>query len=240
MKITGKVYLLGDIHWNWKRTFHDIEKKDLSGCTIICVGDIGWGFDNCGLSEAHVINNRLSQRGITFLGVRGNHEDKKFFDGETINLPFLKMLPDYTRLEVNGENWLLVGGAISIDRCWRTLGRSYWADEIFVLDESKIGDAPVDVLVTHSVPNWLGPNDCKGIVAACVDAEAKLGLHTLWGELKEERAAHDRLLEITKPKRYFAGHMHMRLENKKTWDDGTVTKGRILAENELLLHENDS
>lgn len=237
MKITGSVYLLGDIHWNWKRTFYDIERFDLSDCTIICVGDIGWGFDNCGLAEANVINNRLSQRGITFLGVRGNHEDKKFFDGETINLPFLKMLPDYSRLNVNGENWLLIGGAISIDRFNRIQGRSYWADEDFVLDESKIGDAPVDVLVTHSGPNWIGPNDCTGIVKACVDVEAKLGLHTLWPELQAERIKHDRLLEIVKPKKLYLGHFHQRCEVTKAWSDGEKTKARILAENELLLHE---
>jgi hypothetical protein len=48
-------------------------------------------------------------------------------------LPNFKLLPDYTTLHMNGQSWLLVGGAISIDRIDRVLERTWWPGEAFQL-----------------------------------------------------------------------------------------------------------
>ena len=92
-------------------------------------------------------------------------------------LPNFKLLRDYTNLHLNGQSWLLVGGAISIDRIDRVLGRSWWPGEAFELREDLA--QPADVLVTHSGPEWIGPSCRNDLVRACCHAEAGFGCDTL-------------------------------------------------------------
>lgn len=236
MKVSGDVYLLGDIHGNWRKLLAKIEKYEIHDCTIICVGDVGFGYPRFDTNLASFLDEKLQHRNIKFLAIRGNHDDPTFFDGKRVNLPFMKLLPDYTRLEVNGENWLLIGGAVSIDRSFNVQGISWWAGEEFDFNPEKIGDGPVDVLITHTGPNWLGPNTCDGIVKVCVDREKALGRETLWGELQDERAKMDKLVDIVKPKKLFFGHFH-RSQFMTYKGDGFETRGRILNEDELVQYQ---
>lgn len=232
-EITGDVYLLGDIHGNFRKLIHLIEKNELHHCTIICVGDVGFGYPKFDTQLASWLDEKFQHRDLKFLAIRGNHDDPAYFDGKKVNLPFFQLLPDYTRLKVNGENWLLVGGATSIDRSFNIQGISWWAGEEFNFQPDLIGDEPVDFLITHTAPNWLGPNTCDGIVKVCVDREKQLGLDTLWDELKTERAQLDKLVEITKPKRLYCGHFH-RAQWGTFKGNGFETRGRILNIDELV------
>jgi hypothetical protein len=103
-------------------------------------------------------------------------------------------------MDINGEKFLFVGGGISIDRKVRRLGQSYWPDEVFVLDESKIVEC--DVLITHSGPNWIGPYDKSGI-EGWIKRDDKL-----WLDCQKERADHTTLYKLAKPKKAYLGHFH--------------------------------
>ena len=194
--------IVGDIHGEWITLFKKIESLDLRDATLLCVGDVGIGFVERSKQERqHIhINNFFKSRDIEFLSIKGNHDDPAYFDG-SINLSHFKLLPDYTTLTLNDKKFLFVGGAISIDRTIRKEGISYWKDEVFKLDESKIQQC--DVLITHSAPTWNGPIEKNGMLANFCQKDA-----TLWDECMEERKQHDALIKLSGAKRHFAGHFH--------------------------------
>lgn len=154
------VYVLGDIHGNLNYLDYIIESNRLSNCIIIQVGDFGVGFvsDNTQEKILLELNDKLESNNITMLAIRGNHDDKKYFLGNNI-YSNLKLLKDYTTMDINGEKFLFVGGAISIDRKYRKAMEnnygeiSYWIDEVFVLDRDILSEMDldsIDVLITHS------------------------------------------------------------------------------------------
>ena len=196
------ILVVGDIHGEWDALFRKIGHLDLRDCTLICVGDIGIGFIEP-LKQQRQFNHHndfFKSRDIEFIGIRGNHDDPKYFDN-SVNLNHFKLLPDYTTLTLNDKKFLFVGGAISIDRTMRKEGISYWKDEVFKLDESKIQQC--DVLITHSAPTWNGPIEKNGMLATFCQKDP-----TLWDECMEERKQHDILVKLSGAKRHYCGHFH--------------------------------
>jgi UDP-2,3-diacylglucosamine pyrophosphatase LpxH len=198
------IYVTGDSHGNWDALFRKIEHYDIEDCIFIGLGDSGVGFisHDKQMRQFIQLNNRFKKRDIQYMTIRGNHDHKLYFKGiDRVVLSHMELLDDYTYKIINDQKFLFVGGAISVDRMYRKEGISYWKDEVFVLDESKIEQC--DVLITHSAPNWIGPVDKQNIASFCAkDA-------TLWDECVAERLAHNRLFEIAKPKYSYHGHFHV-------------------------------
>jgi len=198
------ILIIGDIHAAFGRLKEQVEQLDLRSCYLICVGDLGIGFQHPAKGEMHAVkklNTLFAERDISFMSIRGNHDDPEYFNGaKQINLSHFRLLPDYYHEVINGERFLFVGGAISIDRYYREVGRSYWIGEKFNYDESKIVDC--DVLITHSAPTWNGPFDKAGLSGWCEKDK------TLWDECFEERKNHDKLIVKSKAKMHYAGHFH--------------------------------
>ncbi len=201
-------YLLGDIHGNFNKLLKTIKDKSIHSCRLISVGDLGIGFNYSYQGELDGIqklNEIFAEREIDFMAIRGNHDDPAFWgigDGsKAVNLSNFKLLPDYTALDIDDQKWLFVGGGISIDRSSRKLNLTYWHDEVFNLDITKI--VKCDVLVTHSGPSWIGPFDKNGIAYWC-DRDLDL-----WEECRKERKDHDMLTKLCQAKQLFLGHFHM-------------------------------
>jgi len=222
-------YILGDHHGDYGAVFSILRERDIRDATIIHVGDGGEGFPDWRPTTAGNLDRHFAALGIEYLSIRGNHSDPGFFDGKVM-LPNFKLLPDYTTLHMNGQSWLLVGGAISIDRIDRVMGRTWWPGEPFELREDLAQH--VDVLVTHSGPSWIGPGCRNELVRACCHAEAEFGCDTLIAELEAERKAHEKLFRLMKPKTWYLGHFHERAE--KTY---LACRTRILDCNELISHQ---
>lgn len=215
------IILVGDIHGKFQTLKDKIEAINISDCVIIAVGDIGIGFGNKQQTETLIeaLDVWFQNRNILFLGIAGNHDHRSgYFDG-SINLSNFKLLQDYTYATIQGKRWGFVGGAISIDRCDRVKNVSYWEDEAFILREDLI--QPCDVLVTHSVPWWLGPYDKQGI-KYWLDKEKSTNKYNhnkpfypdfydkdLWEECKKERQDISELIRLSKCKQSYAGHMHL-------------------------------
>jgi hypothetical protein len=178
-----------------------IKASEIRNFTLIGVGDLGVGFLDADKQarQFDYINSFFGGKGIDFIGIRGNHDDPSYFNG-SIDRSNFKLLPDYTSLTLNDKEFLFVGGAVSIDRKIRKEGVSYWADEKFFLDHSKIKRC--DVLVTHSAPTWSGPFDKSGISGWCDRDE------TLWDECLQERKDHDVLIKLCGASRHYCGHFH--------------------------------
>lgn len=196
------IYLVGDVHGEFDSLFRKINDFGISDCNLIHVGDGGEGF----LSEPKQMrqfehyNNFFKKHNIQYLSIRGNHSDPIYFQGQVKHSHF-ELVPDYTYREFNGEKFLFVGGAVSIDRAIRVPHMSWWPNEEFVLKPELV--EKVDILITHSGPSWIGPTDKKLISHYCArDA-------TLWDECVDERKAHEKLIELCKPKKHYLGHFHM-------------------------------
>lgn len=221
-----QVLILGDNHGKYDALFNKIKSNNISDCVLIHVGDGGEGFlsHEKQMRQFEHLNDFFKKHNIEYLSIRGNHSDPAYFDG-SINLSNFKLLPDYTTLTLNDKKFLFVGGAVSIDRRIRKEGISYWSDEKFVLDTSKI--ARCDVLITHSAPSWNGPCDKFDIIGWCEKDP------TLWDECLQERKEHDILIKLTGARKHYCGHFHT---FSSVDHDGCYSY--ILDELELIEHRN--
>ena len=137
----------------------------------------------------------------------------------------IELVPDYTVVTVNGDDILMVGGAVSIDRAGRKKDmlryaaqgndrELYWFDEEFVLDEEKLKEvAGVRYVVTHTCPHFAEPVNNIGIpthgwfVEGFCAEDPKLK-----EDLNKERDDMTKMYEILKEKnlieKWFYGHFH--------------------------------
>ena len=217
-----QIYALGDIHGNWNPLIKRIDEYDIRDCTIISVGDIGVGFKSYNIQEEELdrVNNKFKKRKIDFLGIRGNHDDPYYFDGNYTfsNMEFLK---DYSVRTLNDRVFQFIGGATSVDRIQRVEGMNYWENEKFNFDPNQC--VKCDVLITHSAPTWNGENG-KGPISGWLQVDKNL-----WPELRLERIDHSRIIKLCNPDRHYCGHFHFKSTSKQ---DGCVS--RILDIDELL------
>lgn len=226
--IEAPVYVLGDNHGFYGEIYDLLEERNIRDSVVIHVGDGEEGCEDWSDAGVHYANSRFQACGVEYLSIRGNHSNPALFDG-SVNHSHFKLLPDYTRLLINGQSWLFIGGAISINRMDLIPGVDWWRDERFVLHKDLI--AAADVLVTHSGPSWIGPPCRNEFVQIFADSEMERGIDLI-DELEIERTLHDRLFEAVRPRHWYLGHFH-RSEVK-------IHKGcqaRILGVCELHLHE---
>jgi hypothetical protein len=194
------LYVLGDTHGNWNTLFYNLKNYGIQDCDIIHVGDVGIGFLPKDEEENLLkINSYLAGKNIKMFCIRGNHDDPKYFLGNH-QYSNLILLSDYSTRIFNDKKFLFVGGAVSVDRIYRTWNKDWWENEGLVLDESKIEIC--DVLITHTAPSWNGPNDGKGIKSFIEKDDS------LWEECQEERAKIDKLIQLSEPIKHFCGHFH--------------------------------
>lgn len=227
------IYLIGDIHGKFYDLFLIIKEFDISDCLMYCVGDVGIGFaanHEEELRQMKLYNNWFGKRNIIFSSIRGNHDNPAYFDGSHAYSHF-RLIPDYFTVKLNGQKWQFVGGATSIDRVERVEGRSYWAGEGFDLNLDRAEKS--DVLVIHSAPDWIGPNDTNANVRYWAARDS-----TLLAELRAERKEVGALVDLVSPKSLYAGHFHVSENLVRRLNGNNVVNARILNELEIYEHTN--
>lgn len=215
---------LGDIHGNFELVKREIKRlkigKNDEVAYIIQCGDFGIGFyPKKDVETLNLLNKFLKKRNIIMIVIRGNHDDPAYFDGNFI-FSNLKLVPDYTIMDIYDIKYLFVGGAISIDRKPR-LDRMqeaasygdklslYWFDEPFVLEEEKILQIKdIDVVVTHSAPPYCFPETKGYLVNEFVKYD-----ETLIQDLIKEREDIASMFELLRKngnyvRYHFYGHFH--------------------------------
>jgi len=208
------VIFVGDHHGDWNLFMRQFHRIDLHDCVIISVGDNGEGMRKAGKDKESIVahkrlyeklNEDFKEYNVKFYSVRGNHTDSYYYTGENrVVLSNFEFLEDYTYKEINGESYLFVGGAISVDRVdrWKNVDWvDYWEDEVFILDESKTKEA--DILVTHTGPSWIGPGTKHPFIKRLAEDDPEL-----ISDLLDERSKMDKLFELVKPKKWYIGHFH--------------------------------
>lgn len=181
----SKLMFLGDIHGNFNLINQYVNQYGIKDAYIIQVGDFGVGFQPLEKERRTLgfVNPVLEKNNIMLYAIRGNHDYKPYFDNDPFGFSNIKLLPDYTvlnlELDVLGlteiKNILLIGGAVSVDRNWRRTekqrkgdytihpGQSWWNDEIFVLENDKLVDIKdIDIIVTHTAPDYCPPDNSYG------------------------------------------------------------------------------
>ncbi len=166
------ILFTGDMHGEISR-FYEINKNypDLGSedCLIVC-GDFGFIFRNDTIEHAKL--DDLSSVPYTICFIDGNHENFNIlnsfpveqWNGGKVN----KIRQNIIHLmrgqvfNVSGKTIFTMGGAYSIDRCFRHLNESYWEEEIPTDAEYKEAsknlksvDFKVDYIITHTAPREL-------------------------------------------------------------------------------------
>lgn len=217
--------VIGDTHGNHRFIMNRIKNLDIRDTTLLHVGDFGIGFNNhmTDKSDMRKLNNLLDIHNNQMYVIRGNHDNPNYFDGSW-DYTNLHLVPDYTVINVNGDNILMVGGAISVDRRSRlfemqkatTQGRDielYWFDEPFVLDEEKLKTIKgVRYVITHTMPDFIPPhNKIDGNFGYLVEDFARDD-NKLKEDLIKEREDVTKMYEILKENNYIdkwvGGHFH--------------------------------
>lgn len=88
----------GDVHGEFKALAEKITEYGISDATVVVAGDCGFGFEPWRFYDRlyrERLHTRLEQANVLLLMVRGNHDDPRYFDGEMIDYPCMKTLPDY-------------------------------------------------------------------------------------------------------------------------------------------------
>lgn len=207
-----KIYVLGDIHGEFAYLC-DVIRELPPGSLLIQLGDFGLGFKS-EVRELQIlerINNVLVEKDVNLFTFAGNHDDRKYWN-KNLEYSNLKLIKDYTKLVINDNKCLFVGGAISVDRLGRKIGVDYWLDEgvtyLSKQELEKIGK--IDYLFVHSAPDFCFP---RGYDAPIVTGWAKHDKNLI-RDLKEEREYLSSLIKEVTPSKVFYGHFHdSKIEN---------------------------
>jgi predicted phosphodiesterase len=242
------IILLGDIHGDLDKVRAYLAWHKITDCVVVQVGDFGYSLSNGLQTEAKYLgslqhyNKFFKTRNITFYAIRGNHDDPSYFDGRFL-LSNLRLLPDYTVLELGGKRWLFVGGALSIDRLDRQNEMKHrptpvwWLDEKFVLDKDKaLAAGAVDVVVTHTAPECACTYELVGRGDLLKRIVQEDGDHELPQDLAREQASVQALYDLLRINgsplmNWYHGHFH-----KSTAVDYKETRFRCLGVNEFREH----
>jgi len=245
----ARVMLAGDVHGNREQAILDVaEAVNMGARILIYAGDFGVGFRLAEDDEGNVydpwsefVSSLAVAANIDIAFVDGNHENFDYlethFDAFNRDFPYevakqVWHIPRASVFSIANATFAAMGGAISVDRQWRTPGVSYWAQESISMRDmerfyNNVGDEPVDVLLTHDGP-WTpvahrkdyhtGGNYPNDVIMASVNNR-------------------EYITELTKdfaPKIHAHGHMHLSYEYDFSFN--TTVFGLARDEDEMSNH----
>jgi hypothetical protein len=161
----GRVLVAGDTHGNAKWcAFLGVAAEHWDCPVVLQLGDFGyWPHVDAGQLFLDRVERVAERTGVTFVWIDGNHENhdalRELTTGETAADGFVEVRP-HVRYAPRGARWVwrdrrfgALGGAFSIDWRVRTVGQSWWVEEVPTpADVERLGDEPRDVLGTHDAP----------------------------------------------------------------------------------------
>lgn len=180
----NRVFVTGDTHgdFDWLGEWchnNNTTRED----ALIILGDAGILFRGHRNEREKALKKYLSQQTITILCVRGNHEqrptnyptmryveigtdpvipDRLYYEDECPNVMYFT---DGGVYHINGESFLVIGGAYSVDKEYRLMrGWSWFYDEELTQEEfcniaDKVDHHKYNYVLTHTCPyDWM-PTD---------------------------------------------------------------------------------
>lgn len=189
-----KVLVTGDIHNEFGKLNEiiNVKRPDL----IICCGDFGYWPKWVKYGSAAPIEN-IKTHGAKLLFCDGNHDDHwSLRDREKDELaPNIFYMPRGSTYELDdGRTILFMGGADSIDKNMRVLGRDWFPEEVITYSNlHNLPEIKIDIFITHTCP-----------------AELVLDMLKFYPEKKFEPSneALSELWKMYEPKLWIFGHWH--------------------------------
>lgn len=236
--MSKKIALAGDWHGNAGFAHAALKAaKEAGVAEIIHLGDFGIWPGKSGAAYLKAVDRSLVQLGMWLQFIDGNHDDHwqlaelPIVDGVRPVTERITHLPRGYRWDWHGTSWLALGGATSLDRRQRVLGRSWWPEEAITFEQAQaaVDGGRADYMITHDAP-------VKAIVPGLRD--------DIWDRHELAVAnAHRELLQIVvdrvQPKRLWHGHMHVAYTGKMQLnglDDECIVQG--LASDSETVAEN--
>lgn len=210
-----RVWVVGDMHANagWVQTLLPAMRRfDPSVRTILQLGD--YGFDHAGRGT-HAVDFWAKKAGMRrVLVTLGNHEDwgriapaQDAVPGRALRVSdVVWLLPRPFRFRLAGREVLSLGGASSVDKAERTLGKDWFEEELITeaMEAAAITGGHADLLLTHESPARAVP-EVQAILAGNPlqwPADA-LNLSA------QQRERVQRVSDAVLPKLHMHGHMHV-------------------------------
>lgn len=208
------IYFTGDIHgepWDIKKFC--LKMKLTAEDIVVLLGDVGVNYYRDTRDEFR--KSVLAGLVPTFLCIHGNHEMRpwnvegyhlKDWNGGKVWVqdayPNLLFAKDGEIFTLNGLNYIVIGGAYSVDKFYRLYrGYGWWedeqpSDEIKAYVEKQLKEHPVDVILSHTCPYKYEPREMflSFVDQSTVDAGTERWL--------------DQIEESTDYKVWFCGHWH--------------------------------
>ena len=209
-----KILLAGDWHGNGAWAERCFEAAAEAGCSVVLqLGDFGlWpGREDAWLDHVDAL---AARSGADLVWIDGNHENHASLSEwrDQMDGNGMVRMRDRVRWAARGARWEwdgmrfgALGGAVSIDRFLRREGVNWWPEEAPTqADVDRLGDDPLDVLVTHSAPTTdLTPR------------ARRLPLpHSIVADLRAVRDLLDKAVRRTHPRLVVHGHYHVRITGR--------------------------
>ncbi len=214
MNIEYNLASYGDIHGNFRLIMQQIKKYNLKDYVIFQVGDFGIGFDSQHKEYKRLmfLNTFLKNKNVILIVIRGNHDDPEYFKGNHI-YSNIRLMQDYSVVNFNNKNILLLGGAISVDRIDRVEGKDYWKGEKFNLNKQILSTLDnIDIVISHSSIHGVEPYTQGNILIDYTERDPML-IHEVTIERLDLRDAYD-ILKIKNNIKYWVnGHYHYSFRN---------------------------
>lgn len=220
------IYITGDTHRDFSRIYEFCKKQNTSiNDTIIILGDAGINY----MLDEHDVEFKkyLSKFPITFFCIHGNHEQrpnaiKSYIYDDTNGVYYEEQFPniqfarDGNLYEFNNKEYIVIGGAYSVDKEYRMLRNGKWWANEQPNQETKddiewtlanICEWNIDGVLSHTCPFKYEPIDMflNGIDQSKVDDSTERWLDEIEARLRYAR--------------WYCGHWHT---------DRTVDKMRFL------------
>ena len=198
-----RILLLGDTHGNTPEMLRALSYAVQYGCdAVVQVGDFGYWPRAGGQRFLEETSRMATNIAIPVFWVDGNHEDfqelHKLQGPRPSNIVRIRdhvmWLPRGHSWEWEGVKFRAMGGAASIDRHRRTLGHSWFIEEM-ISDEDVEQAKPADIVISHDAP--INPLELTGR-GFIVDEDSEFC-----------RQQMRRVVSIAKPELLVHGHYHM-------------------------------
>jgi DNA repair exonuclease SbcCD nuclease subunit len=207
-----RIMIAGDWHGDTvhaRRIVQIAARKNIK--VIMQVGDFGfWEHESDGFNYLDALNEECRRHGIKVYFVAGNHENwdrldwmeknnPKTYQGLTIIRSHIRYTGRVKRWKLDDKWFQAVGGAVSIDKKSRTLGKSWWAQEAVpesVVKGLENAGRQSDYLLTHDSPT-------------CAPFKFRLKNDP---DSEMHRQLMNRVGKVVKPALWFHGHYHTWME----------------------------
>ena len=246
MKDFERVLVTGDTHGSFLQLKDSLARTEVTGKDLIIIlGDVGVNFHNDFRDD--MAKENLAVIPAQFLLIRGNHEmrptdpglggkyqEEEWFGGTTYAeeaYPRFHFAKDGERFHINGRDFLVIGGAYSVDKFYRLrYGLGWFPDEQLseeemsgILEAVKEHGGKEDIILSHTCPYEDRPTDMflPRIDQSKVDSRMEQFLQ----EVKDSVSYNE----------WYCGHWHI---NRKTDDIHFLFEGieEISAQGAFMLH----